>query len=81
VCITTLCMCPHLAAGLVGPIIITAQGMANPDGTPMHVDRDIITVFHVSLRVQCLSAHCQAGQGTARRFLPWPLCVFLTPKA
>jgi FtsP/CotA-like multicopper oxidase with cupredoxin domain len=33
-------------AGLVGPIIITARGMANPDGTPNDVDREIVTLFN-----------------------------------
>ncbi|HEY6358124.1 MAG TPA: multicopper oxidase domain-containing protein, partial [Vicinamibacterales bacterium] len=30
-------------AGLVGPIIITARGMAKPDGSPKDVDREIVT--------------------------------------
>ena len=33
-------------AGLVGPIIITARDMANPDGTPKDVDREIVTLFN-----------------------------------
>jgi FtsP/CotA-like multicopper oxidase with cupredoxin domain len=32
-------------AGLVGPIIITARGMANPDGSPKDVDREIVTLM------------------------------------
>lgn len=32
-------------AGLVGPIIITARGMANPDGTPKDVDREFVIEF------------------------------------
>jgi manganese oxidase len=32
-------------AGLLGPIIITAKGKANPDGTPKDVDREFVTSF------------------------------------
>jgi hephaestin len=32
-------------AGLVGPIIITARGMAKPDGTPKDVDREFVVEF------------------------------------
>ena len=35
-------------SGLVGPIIITAKGMADSDGRPIGVDREIITMFTVS---------------------------------
>jgi FtsP/CotA-like multicopper oxidase with cupredoxin domain len=35
-------------SGLVGPIIITAKGFAEGDGTPMDVDREIVTLFTVS---------------------------------
>jgi FtsP/CotA-like multicopper oxidase with cupredoxin domain len=31
--------------GLVGPIVVTAQGMANPDGTPKGVDAEVFTMF------------------------------------
>lgn len=31
--------------GLVGPIIVTARGMARPDGSPKDVDREFITDF------------------------------------
>lgn len=34
-------------AGLVGPIVITKKGMANPDGTPKDVDQEIISLFMV----------------------------------
>jgi FtsP/CotA-like multicopper oxidase with cupredoxin domain len=34
-------------AGLVGPIIITRQGDANPDGTPKDVDQEFITMFTI----------------------------------
>jgi manganese oxidase len=35
-------------AGLVGPIIITRKGMANADGSPKDVDREVISMFEVS---------------------------------
>jgi manganese oxidase len=34
-------------AGLIGPIIITSQAMARPDGTPRDVDREIVAMFTV----------------------------------
>jgi hypothetical protein len=35
-------------AGLIGPmIIITREGMANPDGSPEDVDREFVTLFTV----------------------------------
>jgi manganese oxidase len=34
-------------AGLLGPIIVTAKGKANPDGSPKDVDREFITSFMV----------------------------------
>lgn len=34
-------------AGLVGPIIITRHGEANPDGTPKGVDREFVTLFAI----------------------------------
>ncbi len=34
-------------AGLVGPIIITRQGMARPDGSPKDVDRQFVALFMV----------------------------------
>jgi hypothetical protein len=33
--------------GLIGPIIVTARGMARPDGSPKDVDREFITDFSV----------------------------------
>jgi manganese oxidase len=33
--------------GLLGPIIITKQGMANPDGTPKDVDKEFVVAFFV----------------------------------
>jgi hypothetical protein len=34
-------------AGLMGPIIITAKGKANPDGTPKDVDREFVASFMI----------------------------------
>ncbi|HEX4012802.1 MAG TPA: multicopper oxidase domain-containing protein [Candidatus Cybelea sp.] len=34
-------------SGLVGAIVVTARGMANPDGTPKDVDREVVTVYHI----------------------------------
>jgi len=34
-------------AGLVGPMIITAKGKANPDGSPKGVNREYVTLFTV----------------------------------
>lgn len=34
-------------AGLVGPMIITRHGEANPDGTPKGVDREFVTMFSI----------------------------------
>jgi FtsP/CotA-like multicopper oxidase with cupredoxin domain len=34
-------------SGLVGAIIVTAKGMANPDGTPKDVDREFLTLYNV----------------------------------
>jgi len=34
-------------AGLVGPIIITRHGEANPDGTPKDVDQEFVTLFTI----------------------------------
>ena len=31
--------------GLLGPIVITAKGMARPDATPKDVDSEFITAF------------------------------------
>lgn len=39
---------PHETnAGLLGPIVITAAGMANPDATPADVDREFVLSFFV----------------------------------
>lgn len=34
-------------AGLIGPMIITRQGSAKPDGSPNDVDREFVTMFSV----------------------------------
>jgi FtsP/CotA-like multicopper oxidase with cupredoxin domain len=34
-------------AGLLGPIVITKRGMANPDATPKDVDREFVTMFFI----------------------------------
>jgi hephaestin len=34
-------------AGLMGPLVITARGMARPDGSPKDVDREIFETFSV----------------------------------
>jgi FtsP/CotA-like multicopper oxidase with cupredoxin domain len=34
-------------AGLIGPMIITKKGEANPDGTPKGVDKEFVTMFSV----------------------------------
>jgi FtsP/CotA-like multicopper oxidase with cupredoxin domain len=44
-------------AGLVGPMVVTARGQANPDGSPKDVDREIVAAFmefdeNVSLHFQ-----------------------------
>lgn len=33
-------------AGLMGPMIVTARGKANPDGSPVDVDRELVVSFH-----------------------------------
>merc|ERR1719233_897608 len=37
----------EMAAGLMGPIVICAQGMCDDDGKPTDVDNEIFTVFMV----------------------------------
>ena len=34
-------------AGLMGPIMVTARGMARPDGSPKDVDREFVNVYSV----------------------------------
>jgi FtsP/CotA-like multicopper oxidase with cupredoxin domain len=34
-------------SGLIGPMIITAAGMAKPDGSPVDVDREFVALFDV----------------------------------
>jgi hypothetical protein len=38
---------PEINAGLLGPIIVTAKGMANPDGSPKDVDREFVASFMI----------------------------------
>jgi hypothetical protein len=44
---------PHTAeasesnAGLLGPIVVTAKGKANPDGSPKDVDREFVAMFMI----------------------------------
>lgn len=33
--------------GLVGPLIVTRRGAANPDGSPKDIDREFVTIFTV----------------------------------
>ncbi len=35
-------------AGLIGPMLITARGMARPDGSPKDVDRELVTLFSIT---------------------------------
>ncbi len=35
-----------ISSGLMGPIIVTARGMARPDGTPKDVDREFVVAFY-----------------------------------
>jgi manganese oxidase len=35
-------------AGLIGPMIITKRGMARPDGSPIDVDREFVSLFEVA---------------------------------
>ncbi len=37
----------EINAGLMGPIIVTAKGKANPDATPKDVDREFVSSFEV----------------------------------
>src|SRR5271156_1435864 len=37
----------EINAGLLGPIIVTAKGKANPDGSPKDVDREFVASFMV----------------------------------
>lgn len=37
----------NIYAGLIGTIIVTRAGRANPDGTPKNVDREFVTLFMI----------------------------------
>jgi len=41
-------------SGLMGPVIVTKKGMARQDGSPVDVDRELISVFQVSDENQSL---------------------------
>jgi len=43
-------------SGLMGPVIVTAKGMARSDGTPKDVDRELINVYDVDDENQSLDA-------------------------
>ena len=34
-------------AGLIGPIVVTREGMARSDGSPEDVDREVVTLFNI----------------------------------
>ena len=48
-------------AGLMGPIIVTAKGKANPDGSPKDVDREFVASFMIFDELQGADA---PGYGT-----------------
>jgi len=37
----------EINAGLLGPIVVTAKGKANPDGSPKDVDREFVAAFMI----------------------------------
>jgi hephaestin len=41
-------------SGLMGPVIVSARGQAKPDGSPLDVDREIVSVFEVADENQSL---------------------------
>lgn len=41
-----------IVAGLVGPIIVTAKGMADEDGRPVDVDREFIIMYHTTSEIE-----------------------------
>lgn len=41
-----------IVAGLVGPIIVTAQGMADGDGRPVDVDREFVVMYHANSEIE-----------------------------
>jgi FtsP/CotA-like multicopper oxidase with cupredoxin domain len=52
-------------AGLLGPMVITARGMARPDGSPKDVDREIFASFFIDNETQSpLLAENMAKYGT-----------------
>jgi FtsP/CotA-like multicopper oxidase with cupredoxin domain len=59
-------------AGLVGPIIVGAQGSLEPDGTPKDVDRELVTMFTVfdENASQYLDANIQEYAGVPQSVKP-----------
>jgi len=62
----------HENGGLVGPIIVTRKGSANPDGTPKGIHREFITVFQIFNEIESVlaqknaNASLEAGWNTFR---------------
>jgi FtsP/CotA-like multicopper oxidase with cupredoxin domain len=70
--------------GLMGPMIITARGMARADGSPTDVDRELVIAFEQvheedswladrnGLRADSLAAwHPMANESERQNFYPW----------
>jgi FtsP/CotA-like multicopper oxidase with cupredoxin domain len=59
-------------AGLVGAIVVTARGMAKPDGTPKDVDREFVSLFNIFDENQSwyldrnIATYAPAVKGTVR---------------
>ena len=59
--------------GLFGPMIITARGKARPDGSPVDVDREIVTSFmQVDENLSWLSGANLHGADTSSKATPIP---------
>ena len=54
----TLSDAPEINAGLLGPIIVTAKGKANPDGSPKDVDREFVASFMIFDQLNGKPAAC-----------------------
>jgi hephaestin len=52
-------------SGLIGPVIVTAKGQADRDGSPRGVDREIVSVFQVSDENQSLDMPANMAKLTA----------------
>jgi manganese oxidase len=61
--------------GLVGPILITARGMARPDGSPKDVDREFIADFSVFDETDSwfFEKNVRVGQGDRRSRITDPV--------